>query len=38
MRRVGVLAALIEPDPEAQDSLKAFGEELQRLGWIFDTP
>jgi putative tryptophan/tyrosine transport system substrate-binding protein len=33
VRRVGVLAALIEPDPEAQASLKAFREELQRLGW-----
>src|SRR5262245_9109181 len=33
MRRIGVLAALIEPDPEAQASLRAFREELERLGW-----
>jgi putative ABC transport system substrate-binding protein len=33
MRRIGVLAALIEPDSEAQASLKAFQEELERLGW-----
>jgi putative tryptophan/tyrosine transport system substrate-binding protein len=33
MRRVGVLTALADNDPEAMAWLKAFQEELQRLGW-----
>ena len=33
VRRIGVLTALAENDPEAKAWLKAFQEELQRLGW-----
>jgi len=33
MRRIGVLTALAENDPEVMAWLKAFQEELQRLGW-----
>jgi len=33
MRRIGVLMAVPESDPEAQDWLGAFGEGLQQLGW-----
>ncbi len=33
MRRVGVLMAHAETDPEFQDYLAAFREELQKLGW-----
>jgi putative ABC transport system substrate-binding protein len=33
MRRIGVLTALLENDPETQTSMKAFRDELQRLGW-----
>ena len=33
IRRVGVLTALAESDPEVMAWLKAFQEELQRLGW-----
>jgi putative ABC transport system substrate-binding protein len=33
VRRIGVLTALAENDPEVMAWLKAFQEELQRLGW-----
>jgi putative ABC transport system substrate-binding protein len=33
VRRIGVLAALPEDDPEMQASLAAFRQELDRLGW-----
>ena len=33
VRRIGVLTALAESDPEVMAWLKAFQEELQRLGW-----
>ena len=33
MRRVGVLMAFAESDPEAQALVAAFREELQKLGW-----
>jgi putative ABC transport system substrate-binding protein len=33
MRRIGVLTALAENDPEVKAWLRAFQEELQRLGW-----
>jgi ABC-type uncharacterized transport system substrate-binding protein len=33
MRRIGVLTALAENDPEVRSWLRAFQEELQRLGW-----
>src|SRR5690349_21427046 len=33
MRRVGVLMAHLESDPEFQDYLGAFREGLQKLGW-----
>ena len=33
MRRVGVLMAHAESDPEFQAYLAAFREELQKLGW-----
>ena len=32
-RRIGVLAALAEDDPDNQASLAAFQQELDRLGW-----
>jgi ABC-type uncharacterized transport system substrate-binding protein len=34
MRRVGVLMALVESDPQAQAHVAAFREELQKLGWV----
>jgi putative tryptophan/tyrosine transport system substrate-binding protein len=34
MRRIGVLMAYAESDPEGQASLAAFREELQKLGWV----
>src|SRR5215469_15157144 len=33
MRRIGVLMAFAENDPEYQTHLKAFAQELQKLGW-----
>jgi putative ABC transport system substrate-binding protein len=33
MHRIGVLMAHAETDPEFQDYLAAFGEELHKLGW-----
>jgi putative tryptophan/tyrosine transport system substrate-binding protein len=33
MRRIGVLVAHLESDPEFQDYLSAFREGLQKLGW-----
>jgi ABC-type uncharacterized transport system substrate-binding protein len=33
MRRIGVLMAFAESDPEGQASVAAFREELQKLGW-----
>jgi len=33
MRRVGVLLAFAESDPDAKEWLTAFEEGLQRLGW-----
>ena len=33
MRRIGVLMALAESDPEAQARVAAFREGLQKLGW-----
>jgi putative ABC transport system substrate-binding protein len=33
MRRVGVLMAFAENDPEAQASITAFRQALQKLGW-----
>ena len=33
MRRIGVLMAYAESDPEAQNWVAAFREELQKLGW-----
>jgi putative ABC transport system substrate-binding protein len=33
MRRIGVLTALAEDDPEVQASLAAFRQGLDRLGW-----
>src|SRR6516225_11797347 len=33
VRRIGVLTALAENDPEVMAWQKAFQEELQRLGW-----
>lgn len=33
MRRIGVLMALAESDPEAQAWITAFREGLQKLGW-----
>ena len=36
MRRIGVLASLFGNDPEALALLKAFRDELQRLGWEQD--
>jgi putative ABC transport system substrate-binding protein len=33
MRRVGVLSAFAEADPEAQASLRVFRQALQKLGW-----
>src|SRR5215467_10817439 len=33
MRRIGVLMAHLESDPEFQDYLRAFREGLQKLGW-----
>jgi hypothetical protein len=33
MRRVGVLMAYAESDPEGQAQVAAFREELQKLGW-----
>jgi putative ABC transport system substrate-binding protein len=33
MRRIGVLTAYSESDPEAQARVRAFREELQKLGW-----
>ena len=34
MRRIGVLIASAESDPERQKDVKAFQEALQDLGWI----
>jgi putative tryptophan/tyrosine transport system substrate-binding protein len=34
MRRVGVLCALAESDPEVKGWFAAFQEALQRLGWV----
>ena len=34
MRRIGVLTAYAESDPEAQAWMVAFREELQKLGWV----
>src|SRR6476619_3438911 len=34
MRRIGVLAAYSESDPEAQARVGAFREGLQKLGWV----
>src|SRR5262249_37708201 len=36
MRRVGVLMAVAETDPEAQRHIKAFRQGLQDLGWAHD--
>jgi ABC-type uncharacterized transport system substrate-binding protein len=33
-KRVGVLSAFVETDPEAQARIEAFRQELERLGWI----
>jgi hypothetical protein len=33
MRRIGVLSAFSESDPEAQANLTAFRQTLQKLGW-----
>src|SRR6266540_267631 len=33
MRRIGVLMAYAESDPEGQAQVAAFREELQKLGW-----
>jgi putative ABC transport system substrate-binding protein len=33
LRRIGVLTALAENDPEVKAWLRAFQEELQKLGW-----
>ena len=33
MRRIGVLMAYAESDPEGQALVAAFREELQKLGW-----
>jgi putative tryptophan/tyrosine transport system substrate-binding protein len=33
MRRIGVLAAYAENDPEAQARINAFRRALQELGW-----
>jgi putative ABC transport system substrate-binding protein len=32
-RRIGVLTAFVESDPQAQDYIAAFREGLQKLGW-----
>ena len=34
MRRIGVLMAYAESDPEGQARLAAFLQELQQLGWV----
>ena len=34
MRRVSILMAYVESDPDAQQWTKAFSESLQELGWI----
>ena len=34
MRRIGVLMALAESDPEGQDFVAAFRDGLQKLGWL----
>ena len=33
VRRIGVLMAYAESDPEGQANVAAFREELQKLGW-----
>lgn len=33
-RRIGILSAFIETDPEAQARIAAFRQELARLGWV----
>jgi hypothetical protein len=38
MRRIGVLIALAESDPEAQPRIGAFDQGLEKLGWIDDEP
>ena len=34
MRRIAVLLALAETDPEAQDRVKSFQQGMRELGWI----
>lgn len=34
IRRIGVLSAFVETDPEAQARIAAFRQELARLGWV----
>jgi putative tryptophan/tyrosine transport system substrate-binding protein len=34
VRRIGVLIASVESDPERQKDVKAFQDALQDLGWI----
>src|SRR3954447_25011889 len=35
MRRIGALMAFAESDPQAQAWVAAFGEGLQKLGWMW---